>query len=90
MAEEPEGILIAPPQVQVPPESLDEDSEDDLQPKLISKGLSALCNAADVQVSETAKTAILVPHSGPPAFHITDLCTTIIPVVQRRKLRPET
>ena len=31
MAEEPEGILIAPPQVQVPPESLDEDSEDDLE-----------------------------------------------------------
>ena len=31
MTEEPEGILIAPPQVQVPPESLDEDSEDDLE-----------------------------------------------------------
>ncbi|XP_057555055.1 SCAN domain-containing protein 1-like [Hippopotamus amphibius kiboko] len=28
MAEESEVVLIAPPQVQVPPESLDEDSED--------------------------------------------------------------
>lgn len=31
MAEEPEVVLIALPQVQVPPESLDEDSEEDLE-----------------------------------------------------------
>ncbi|XP_023980956.1 SCAN domain-containing protein 1-like [Physeter macrocephalus] len=31
MAEEPEVVLIALPQVQVPPESLDEDSEEELE-----------------------------------------------------------